>query len=99
MCPRSAFQLGFAGNIDPTWYVLISSICEIVHLQVELDGTVDMIVQLLFVNGYKSEIVKGLKALHTLRRWFVLCLIVHQPASDIRVEALRHLIEQILSSD
>jgi len=56
----------------------------------------DILIQLLPINRYEAKIIERLEALQFLGGRHFLPLIIHQPARDIRIEAIRHDVEQIL---
>ena len=73
--------------------LLVGAIVEVVHLHVELDLVVDMVIKLFFVVWDEFEVVEGFKALDFFRSWFFFCIVVHQPAGYIGIKTLRNIVK------
>jgi hypothetical protein len=76
--------------------LLIGTIIQVIHLHVQLHRVVDMVVDTFLVLWYKGEVVKRVELCNLLGLGILFALIVDEPPRDIRVQAIRYNIKQIL---
>lgn len=76
--------------------LLIGTIVQVIHLHIELHRVVDMVVDTFLILWYKREVVKGVELCNLLCLGLLFALIIHKPTRDIRVQAIRYNIKQIL---
>ncbi len=76
--------------------LLVGAISKVVHLHIEGDGVVHFFKKCHAVLRHEGIIIEWIKLFHKRRRWKFFRIIVHKPASNVRVQAFRNLIEEIL---
>ncbi|TKW49549.1 hypothetical protein CTA1_5576 [Colletotrichum tanaceti] len=74
----------------------VCAVAEVVHLDVEADGVVDPVVNLLLVDGDQRKVVKGVEVVDGGRDRQGLAVVVDEPAGDVGVEAVGDDVEEVL---
>lgn len=77
--------------------LLICAIAKIVHLQVEVEGVVNVGEDLQAILRHERVVVERLKAVQQGRYRLLGVGVVYQPARDIGIQPIRNCIEEILA--
>ena len=80
-------------------YVLVCSVVEVVHLHVELDGVVDLVVEILLVLRDELEVVVRCEFCDFGCGGLVFLVVVDEPARYVRVQSGGHCVEEVLGEN
>ena len=76
--------------------VLIGTISKVVHLHVQVERKVGILEEFDAILRHQRKIVKRIKLVDESWFWQLLCCIIDQPASHVRVESVGNGIEEVL---
>lgn len=63
--------------------LLIGTVIQVVHLHVQLEGMIDMVIDTFFILRHKVKVIEGIELINLLRFRLLFVLVVHEPPRDV----------------
>lgn len=90
---RRYFRLHIADVVEEG---VVCAVAKVVHLQIQVEGIVDLIIQRLFILRYERVVVEGIERVEERGSRLLRCIAVHKPAGHVGIEGVGDGVKQVL---